>query len=315
MREARLIVAIKACAYFFSKSKEMYMRLLPLMSLLTVHGLRPVYDCGKVCSKTIKSKVIEEYVFKTEKTKQNQVLFQFERDSTVQLYMARRYTSTEFELHINGVKYDNFTYSGELDAMLQVTKYEISDENVVSGDELNITMQAMSRTLNWSVKYGKDDQIDAMQLLALPFDMILYHGDYWSNQFHDWIFFATTFVMAAFIISTSVKLRGLVRSSLVYATAAFSASFAAKLYHLILASMRVDLNVMIFLVTFAELLPLAVCYVFSLTYRRYMWLASILLVLLTSAFLFAGLGYFIGNGFLVLSVFALMCEKVLKKLC
>ena len=279
--------------------------ILILFNILYITAERPIYDCTQPCNKTIIDNITQKYVFLTKEGETQEITLNTQLSSHMQLLFARKYIHQEMELYINDVNQTNIAHSNIIfNSFMQIVKYLIRNETIVQST--NIKVKSLTRDIRWEVNFGEKYQTTLLEAVSIPIDMFHLHGSYWSGLFYDWIFLAVTAVISVLFLSSNFGYQRFIPSLLIYATAAFAASAAAKIYHIILCSFRLsdksEILFAIFVNTLCiEILPILYCYIH---YRLYYYLAYIigtLTIIISIVLILVGSSYYIGPALLGMS--------------
>jgi len=191
----------------------------------------------------------------------------------------------------------------EYDSFMQIVKYNILNTTTSSINSVQIS--SFNRTLRWGVRTGTIPNITPKTMIMIPINMYYLHGSYWSNQFYDYVFFIVSFVIAILYLSSSFGYKRIISASAIYAIAAFSASFCAKIYHIILASFRINASELIFSILINgvvfELLPIAICILQLQFFVKKSYIQGLLSVVTGGALLLCGSSYYIGPSFIIIA--------------
>ena len=287
------------------------------MQLLYVHGNRPIYNCQSPCTKKITSDSIQEYVFETTPNTINNITIQATTASTVFLMLSRQYLPTEMIVQVNGTSLPLESIATIYDPFLQVVKYKVYNKSVESGENVEFIITSSDRTLRWSVQTGNTINMSWQEWIYRPVDMFHFHGKYWSNLLYDWVFFTIPFTIAILYISSTFGYQHPITSMAIYASCAFLASAFAKVYHIILASFRLDdASDLIFsiavLTIVVEILPILFCFQHIFWYRSKPLIQGTFSIILSIILLIVGASYYIGTGFLFLAGFFTIFSKFVK---
>ena len=278
-----------------------------ILHLLLVYAVGPViseidYDCSEPCVKRVDNQTQYLLFMKTDMLSRKDVVIDPNTSTNFHVFLARKYINKELEIRINGKRF-NYTFDDvEFDHMFQIVKYGVYKDTIESTTTISIITG--NRTVRWSIEFNPNNrfiQWSLYDLIRVPINMIHLHGSYWTNLFYDWIFFIVSFALSTFIISSHPSLSNIVPSLCMYATAAFTATFTSKLYHIILASFRIQTiyityGILVNGVVF-ELVPLIFILLF-LKNTNFPVILSLLLILIAIFGVVAGTSYYVGNIFI-----------------
>lgn len=157
-------------------------------------------------------------------------------------------------------------------------------------------------TLPVQIIWGRGYRVTVMQVICLPIAMYQTHGPFWVQQGFFWVFLIVCATLATVYVAFS-KVR-LWQAVLVYAICAFTTVLCEKLYHSIVASIRVsDVSTTVYSIVVVALCAEGVPAIFCMFFIRHgkcrpvSW--AILGLIVATGFLFlAGSGWFVGVGLL-----------------
>lgn len=266
-----------------------------------------VYDCENPCTYTSSRKT--EFIFNTYDIATQYLIVSSERND---IYFSKKYNPSEVTVMINHIHYD-LSFENVFDPLMQITKYKLQLNNSVH----TISVTAKNSTIKWSVHTGTDEMYDALQLIAIPIDMVKLHGVYWSGRFYDWIFFVVNACIATVYVSSfHYYKQTLFDTLIVYAIASLSASFTAKLYHTIVSVLEinytVDTTYAIFVIGVCfEIVPIALLFVYYQFYMSSPYISSSCAIVLATLLLFCGSGMYFAPTFILFASVVVMMRRSL----
>ena len=286
-----------------------------LFLLPFVMSLRPTYDCVSPCIASPENLEKQEFVFKTMSGQSRTMTLKPKIDTNFRIFFSRKYIESEVDIYIKNKLVKPFYKQVELNPLLQVVKYNIYEHSLKKDEVLEVLISSKSRIIRWSLEIGTTDQIDALQLLHIPIDMIHMHGTYWSDRLHDWIFFVLSYIVAVLFISTKFGYQLIIPSLAIYAIAGFTGALGSKLYHLSVASFRIDdadtlaFSILVIAICF-EVIPALYAYAHIRFYVQRPYLIGSMTFFVAAGISFGGSGYYIGAAFLGLAAIFTISKKI-----
>ena len=238
-----------------------------------------------------------------------------ENSISYSIVFAQNYNSSDVTLLINDTVV-SLMYTNSINAYFQLNEYEVISSEFMSLSSLNITVIAHTTDIKWLIRIGNEEDLSLREILLYPVNLVLFHGYFWSGRFYDWVFFVVNTVLVLIYISSSRCGYPVITALSLFSLGSFLASFCAKLYHLIVASIY-DWQEMSFVYSLCvvcfcfDILPCIFIYLHLKFCRRRPFFIASLNSAISIGFLFLGGGYYLGSIFLFMSSCSLLIRHIL----
>lgn len=291
--------------------------ILLLSIIWTTAAIEPTYECAQPCVESVDD-TRKQFIFCTKESQNDTITLNSHVETEYTIHFPQKYLESEVDVHIDEILFNDYVnFSSSIDPYFQILKYQIKKSTM---SQLNITVVAKMGVVNWMVTTGRQDSVTLRELFLYPMNLVLLHGYYWSNRLYDWIFFLLNACIIILYISSCRSKQSVISSLALYSFGAFTASFCAKLYHIIFVSVQeFDSLTLVFSICIVglcfDIFPSIFALIHFRFHKKHPLFLGVFNALISLVFMFVGGGYYLGSVFLLLSSLFVLVDYCLFFMC